>query len=200
MEKDPKIITANNGDPLYNELFFDILPGKAKYSDWDIHCKVINQDIDVNTLKIMMRFIKEDSSFSDVGIFLSKRDEHASLNCYINHLGVDMLQFLGFMNDEPESPFVDIHIEGIAGEQRRQLVNDISDEEFMCWAYISYWRKNLKGSAEDKNAAEEIFLNRIINPINPDFKDLSWEDQKQYMEEFLETKHYDSEVDFLKGV
>ena len=197
---DPKIIKRGEaGEHIYRMEFFDIYSGakgNTKFSDWDIHCKLKNKKLDISILQDMLIFIKGEAGFSEVGVILSANDKFKKLACHKNKKGIRTLQFMAFMKNETESPFVDININGISGSRRGEMAAFVSDEEFICWAFLTYWRKRLKMTDTDNSMAKSI-LDIIIFSLFPGFKALDDTGLITTMKKYLIENNYHDEVKFL---
>jgi hypothetical protein len=106
---------------------------------------------------------------------------------------------MGFMKSERLSPFVDININGLSGARREWIAPLVTGEEFICWAFITYWRKKLKKTDKDIWIAQSVLLDKIIFPLFPGFKALDDKHLILTMEKYLLENNYNDEVSFLKS-
>jgi|ERR1035437_93176 hypothetical protein len=170
--------------------------GKTEYSDWDLHCMVYEKKINIKIAKQMKIFVNTFQAFNNVGIFLSKKSEHNGNDIHISK--IKKLQFMAFMKDEIESPFVDIEIQGISNADMQELSTNVTFEELMSWAMLTYWRKKLKGTERDSHASKNYLLCPIILQSFPACKDKNEIDLYGFFEEYLKKNGYDMEVNYLK--
>lgn len=203
LESEHKTIEQSGAEHqiFYQTDYFDILQtikgkdsGNTEYSDWDLHCKVYNEKINLEVVNQMKSCTMTFKHFYNQGIILSKKIEHKNKDIHVAI--IQKLQCMGFMKEEIESPFVDITIHGIPNFYMRQLSKDISDEEFISWMMITSRRKKLKQTSKDDIAAKEYL--RLILQTFPNNNQRDENDAYNFFENYLIENGYNIVVNYLK--
>jgi hypothetical protein len=136
--------------------FFECFEPRQKYSDWDLKCWLKPEAVTVQNLKSMESFVRSFDGFTDVGILLTFANEHLHLWHHI--IRVTWLQLAAFMPNEKESPFVDLHIEGVTKKVLADAYSGKRPEEFVSWIMLTTWRKFKNGNPGASNMVENFVV------------------------------------------
>lgn len=174
---------------------FSVCVSEYKFSDWDVHCSIVEGDCNISILKDMEYFVRSFKDFGNVGLILTPLLAHASDKYHFIDTKT-VLQFMAFMPNTKNAPFIDIHIENIPTGLLKEMYQKISGQEFIDWILITYWRKRRNGESADSLF---WFLNSYIIPVYPNNEMLIKKDPILFCEKNLEGRSYDAIISHLKN-
>src|SRR5450432_1531656 len=111
--------------------------GNIKYSDWDLHCRLVELTDTSSVLKII-NFLKGYKFYIHPAIIVTCDVRHNHLDHHVENC--NQLQIMSFFPNEISSPFMDLTISNVSNSIIRELQVEYSNSDFNNWFIITTWR------------------------------------------------------------
>jgi len=118
--------------------YFNIIPAKKKYSDWDLKCFLLDE-VEFDQVEQMLRFVESYPAFCDIGHFMTDSEAYVQRGTHISN--GKLIQLMAVIKNESHAPFFDLSIRKVKNSYVKRLFHKSFNEEFISWAMLTAWRK-----------------------------------------------------------
>lgn len=176
-------LEAKEGQTISHTAYFSVIHPTLKFSDWDLECRIIPGGLGLAVLEEMYEYIHNFSKFQNVGDFV----------------GNGWFQIMAFLPQETTGPFVDVHVQGVEGELKKDYFQRVLDfpkaeQQTIDWLVITWFRK-VKNKNKEANKFRNGWLKKYLTPKQ---YEESGSNPGSFFSDYFSSRDYNDVVNFLK--